>query len=101
MHHPPNRITHTTAFVTPMVEHWLKREIAQWVHHKNKRSDHPSYHERTIKSKIVTFRKARKLKPDKRWTYHDSNSDILHCYNYFGIWFRYNVEFNKPSIIGI
>ena len=25
------RITHTTAFVTPVVEHWLEREIAQWV----------------------------------------------------------------------
>ena len=24
-----NRITHTTAFVTPVVEHWLEREIAQ------------------------------------------------------------------------
>ena len=28
----PDRITHTTAFVTPVVEDWLKREIAQWVH---------------------------------------------------------------------
>ena len=27
----PDRITHTTAFVTPVVEHWLEREIAQWV----------------------------------------------------------------------
>ena len=30
----PNRIPHTTAFVTPVVEHWLEREIAQWVHHE-------------------------------------------------------------------
>ena len=29
---PSHRITHTTAFVTPVVEHWLEREIAQWVH---------------------------------------------------------------------
>ena len=28
----PDRIAHTTAFVTPVVEHWLEREIAQWVH---------------------------------------------------------------------
>ena len=28
----PDRITHTTAFVTPVVEHWLERKIAQWVH---------------------------------------------------------------------
>ena len=32
MHHPTDRITHTTAFVAPIVEHWLEREIAQWVH---------------------------------------------------------------------
>ena len=32
MHHRTYRITHTTAFVTPVVEHWLEREIAQWVH---------------------------------------------------------------------
>ena len=31
MHHPTDRITHTTAFVTPVVEHWLEQEIAQWV----------------------------------------------------------------------
>ena len=28
MHHHTERITHTTAFVTPVVEHWLEREIA-------------------------------------------------------------------------
>ena len=26
-----DRITHTTAFVTPVVNHWLEQEIAQWV----------------------------------------------------------------------
>ena len=31
MHHPTDRIAHTTALVTPVVEHWLEREIAQWV----------------------------------------------------------------------
>ena len=30
MHHPTDRITHTTAFDTPVMEHWLEREIAQW-----------------------------------------------------------------------
>ena len=29
MHHPTDRITHTTAFVKPVVEHWLEREIAR------------------------------------------------------------------------
>ena len=27
MHHPTDRITHTMTFVTPVVEHWLEREI--------------------------------------------------------------------------
>ena len=30
MHHPTYRIAHTSAFVTPVVEHWLEGEIAQW-----------------------------------------------------------------------
>ena len=34
MHHHTDRITHTIAYVTPVVEHWLEREIAQWVHHE-------------------------------------------------------------------
>ena len=38
----------TIAFVTPVVEHWLEREIAQWVHPMKDRSDDPSHHERTL-----------------------------------------------------
>ena len=34
----PDRIAHTTAFVT------LEREIAQWVHHMKDRSNNPSLH---------------------------------------------------------
>ena len=30
-----DRIVHTMAFVTSVVERWLKQEIAQWVHHQN------------------------------------------------------------------
>ena len=50
LHTPSNRqdITHTTAFVTPVVDHWLEREIAQWVHPMNDRSDDPPHHERTL-----------------------------------------------------
>ena len=33
MHHATDRIAHTMAFVTPIVEHWLEQEITQWVHH--------------------------------------------------------------------
>ena len=43
MHHPTDRITHTTAFVTPVVEHWLEREIAQWVTVRD-RSEDLSHH---------------------------------------------------------
>ena len=38
------RIAHTTAFVTPVVEHWLEREIAQWILHER------SYHGATSRS---------------------------------------------------
>ena len=34
MHHPTDRITHTTAFVTPVVEHWLEREISPKLYRK-------------------------------------------------------------------
>ena len=43
MYHPIDRIAHTTAFVTPVVEHWLEQEIAQWVHPMNDQSDDPSH----------------------------------------------------------
>ena len=48
MQHPTDRIANTTAFVTLVVEHWLEREIAQWVHLMKDRSDDPSHHERTL-----------------------------------------------------
>ena len=44
----PYRITHTTAFVKQVVDHWLEREIAQWVHPMKDRSDDPSHYERTL-----------------------------------------------------
>ena len=34
MHHPTDRIAHTTNFITPVVGLWLEREIVQWVHHE-------------------------------------------------------------------
>ena len=44
MHHPTDRRAHTTTFVTPVVEHWLEREIAQWAQSMKDRSDDPSHH---------------------------------------------------------
>ena len=29
-----DRIRYTTAFVIPVVEHWLEREITQWIRHE-------------------------------------------------------------------
>ena len=43
MHHPTDKIAHTTAFVTPVVEHWLERDIAQCVHPMKDRSDDPAH----------------------------------------------------------
>ena len=36
------------AFVTPVMEYWLEREIAKWVNPIKDRSDDPSHHERTL-----------------------------------------------------
>ena len=48
MHNPTDKIAHSMAFVTPVVEHWLEREIAQWVHPMKDRSDDPPHHEQTL-----------------------------------------------------
>ena len=53
MHHPTDRITHTTAYVTPVMEHWLEREIAQWVHPMKDRSNDTSHHEQTLLSYLA------------------------------------------------
>ena len=45
MHHPLNRIAHTTAFNVPVVDHWLEQGIFLWVHFL---SDNPSPHERML-----------------------------------------------------
>ena len=45
MHHPTDRIAHTMAFVTPVVEHWL--EIAQLVHNEGL-INNPSHHEQKL-----------------------------------------------------
>ena len=56
MHHPIDRITDTTAFGTPVVGHWLEREIGQWVHPMKDRSVDPSHHERTLlPGSYITF----------------------------------------------
>ena len=52
MHHPTDRITHTTAFVTPVVEHWLEREIAQWVYINKSNASRCDY---TFFSKLSSF----------------------------------------------
>ena len=48
MHDPRDRISHTTAFVIQVVEHWLELEVGQWVHPMKDRSDNQSHHERTL-----------------------------------------------------
>ena len=42
MHHLTDRIAHTTAFATPVVEHWLQREIAQYFTNNSKTYKYPS-----------------------------------------------------------
>ena len=44
MHHPTDRIAHATAFVAPVVVHWMEREID--------RSDDPS---RTLVVRLINL----------------------------------------------
>ena len=34
MHHRTDRIMHSTVFVAPVVEYWLERKTAKWIHHE-------------------------------------------------------------------
>ena len=48
---PPHRLLFPISSIFYMhhpTEHWLEREIAQWVHPMKDRSDDPSHHERTL-----------------------------------------------------
>ena len=45
-HHTTDKISHSTAFVTSVMKHWLEREIVQWVHYEG--AIRPSHHERTV-----------------------------------------------------
>ena len=49
MHHPTDRIAHTTAFVIPVMEHWMEQKIAQMDPSTMKdRSDDPLYPEQML-----------------------------------------------------
>ena len=75
MHHPTDSITHTTAFVTPVVEDWVEREIAQWVHPMKYRSDdnrtmsERSYHGATSRSSFH-----RLIKKERNVLFNDAHS---------------------------
>ena len=53
MHHPTDRIAHTTAFITPVVEHWLER--------RERERDRESLCEREIAREICVAEKEREL----------------------------------------
>ena len=46
---PPHRLLLSiNSKGSSVVEHWMEREIAQWVHSMKDRSDDPSHQERTL-----------------------------------------------------
>ena len=54
----PDTVAHTTAFDTPVMEHWLEREIAQWVPYE---LSIPSHHEWTLYHRVTSrFQKKEK-----------------------------------------
>ena len=50
IHHSTDMIAHTTAFGTPVLEHWLEREIDQWVYPVKDRSYYEPSHDKRILS---------------------------------------------------
>ena len=93
MHHPTDRITHTTTFVTPVVEYWLEREIAH--------EARPLYGLITIDTNVLSGRKDRNvLFNDTHNTFYlrllgvrhmvtdHSAREETHCRHYIGYSFR-------------
>ena len=66
MHNPTDRIAHTTAFITPVVEHWLEREIVQWVHPMKDRSDDPQSYISLQEKERLTERETQRERESKR-----------------------------------
>ena len=92
------------AFVTPVVDHWLEREIAQWVHPMKDRSDDPSHHERTLLPRSYISLLINK-KEGRNVLFNDTlNTFYLQLYgnvlfndalNTFYLWLYGNVLFNN------
>ena len=53
MHHPADMLAHTMAFVISVLEHWLEREIAQWVPHEGSVRILLTYHQIVIYSSCL------------------------------------------------
>ena len=116
MHNPTDRITHTTTFVTPVVEHWLEREIAQWVHPMKDRSDDPSHHERTLylwAYECSSCNQKKKWKTNNTYNFHTITSfnntcsdckmmpcvlRTLHLYYWTALNIEGNVSFLKARV---
>ena len=46
MHHPTDRITHTTVFDTPVVENWLERDIDKEEEEEEEEEEEKAYGDR-------------------------------------------------------
>ena len=77
---PPHRLLSTInskgsfiCTIPPVVEHWLEREIAQWVHHTKDRSDDPSHHERTpLPRSYILLPQSSECMKEGNILYHDA-----------------------------
>ena len=67
-------------------EHWLEREIAQWVHPLKDRSDDPSHHERTLylwaTSRSPSVLRFRALPTNNFSSPHEDNN--IHFHQFYG-----------------
>ena len=69
------------AFVTPLVEHWLEREITQWVHPMKDRSDDPSHHERTLLPRsYISLLLLYQSKEERKCLFNDAINTFIYGY---------------------
>ena len=92
----PDRKIHTTAFVTPVVEHWLERGIAQWVHPMKDRSNDPSHHERTFlpRSYISLLSVYRPERPKLNQSHKKKHQSDEEIYIFFNLILQYRDQHN-------
>ena len=94
MHHPTYRIIHTTAFITPVVGHWLEWEIAQWIHHQGSIRWPTTPQANTLTTELHLVPRDEHYRIDLSWISHQQDTYIT----WLQLWPIFNTVC-KPAVI--